>query len=66
MSDFQPGFLNKPRAREAPKSRNFLVKFWQDEVTNPENLSLVWGTTVFVAGVIFTRTIAKDTIVPMF
>lgn len=69
----QPGFLNRSRAggREVPRSsRNFLVRFWQDEIVAADkvegNLSVVWGSTVFVAGIFFAKTIAKDTIVPFF
>jgi len=30
------------------------------------NISIAWGTAVFVAGIIFAKTIATDAIVPVF
>ncbi|CAO1629884.1 unnamed protein product [Jaminaea pallidilutea] len=69
----QPGFLNAGpgrRPNEPPRSSNFLVRFWRDEVVHPEksaaNLALLWGVGVAVAGVTFIRAVGKDLLVPAF
>lgn len=68
----QPGFLNSGRRGPppAPKSSNPLVRFWREEIVNPEkaggNIAIAWGVGVALAGVTLIRTLGKDLLVPQF
>ncbi|KAJ9478258.1 hypothetical protein PHBOTO_001826 [Pseudozyma hubeiensis] len=65
----QKGFLSSPSGgRPAPK-QNFLVRFINTQILAPEyrpgNLSIVWGLSVFTAGIIVARKFG-DLITPVF
>lgn len=70
------GFLNANEKRSAGggaplvDKRNFLVKFWQDEITSPEkapgNVAIAGVTAMAGVAVILFRTLGKDLLVPQF
>ncbi|KAJ1027402.1 hypothetical protein NDA18_003408 [Ustilago nuda] len=65
----QKGFLSSPAGRPAPKQCNFLARFINNQILAPEhragNLSIVWGLSVFTAGIIAARKFG-DLITPVF
>ncbi|TKY86820.1 hypothetical protein EX895_004461 [Sporisorium graminicola] len=66
----QRGFLSSPGGRPAPKAQqNFLIRFINNQILAPEhrpgNLSIVWGLSVFTAGIIVARKFG-DLITPVF
>ncbi|KAF6767121.1 hypothetical protein PSEUBRA_002720 [Kalmanozyma brasiliensis GHG001] len=65
----QKGFLSSGNGRPAPKQQNFLVRFINQQILAPEhrpgNLSIVWGLTVFTAGIVVARKFG-DLITPVF
>ncbi|CBQ71880.1 conserved hypothetical protein [Sporisorium reilianum SRZ2] len=66
----QRGFLSSPGGRPAAKpQQNFLVRFINTQILAPKhragNLSLVWGLSVFTAGIIVARKFG-DLITPVF
>ena len=68
MADFQKGFLN-PQHRAPPRDRrNFIQRFWQDQIMATDkqdgNLAIFYALLVFGGGIVAARTIARDTIVP--
>lgn len=72
-SNAQPGFLNASGRRgpaPPPKSSNPLVRFWNEEIVNPEkqpgNMAIAWGVAVALAGITVIRTVGKDLLVPAF
>lgn len=68
MADFQKGFLN-PQHRAPPRDRrSFVRRFWEDQIMARDkidgNLHVFYALLVFGGGIVFARTIAKETIVP--
>lgn len=70
-SSAQKGFLSSPSGagRPAAKQSNFIVRFINNQILAPEhragNLSIVWGVSVFAAGIIAARKFG-DLITPVF
>lgn len=73
----RPGFLNDPAAGgrgargQAPRDqRGFVQRLWQDYIVAPNkiegNVTIGWAVLVFAGGIVATRTLAKDMIVPSF
>jgi hypothetical protein len=64
----QRGFLN-PQKRAPPRDqRNFIRRFWDEQIVSPDkvdgNVTIAWAALVFAGGIVAARTIAKDIIVP--
>lgn len=64
----QRGFLN-PQNRAPPRDRrNFLRRFWDEQIMSADkvdgNLNIAWAVLVFAGGIVAARTIAKEAIVP--
>ncbi len=65
----QKGFLSGPGGRPAQPKQNFLLRFINTQILAPEhragNISIAWGVSVFVAGIVAARNFG-DLITPVF
>lgn len=67
MNPHAAGGMSEKRGPPPPK-RNFLARFWSEEIVHPEklpgNIGIAFATGVAGIAVLLIRTVGKDLLVP--